>query len=202
MIATRATRATRAARAALVVLGLAGALLGLGPLPDAGAHGSVGTMGLEVTPGSEPRTARVRVLLEYASDRHLATGATVTATASGPDGAVLAPTPLAERAEGRYEAVVALPRAGTWTVTVVATGPDATARADVTVLDAGAPDAGSPATAPPAASDPGAGPRTRADGSTAGDGGPAAGLVAGLVAGLIAVSAGVLVAVRRRRSRG
>ena len=101
MIATRATRATRAARAALVVLGLAGALLGLGPLPDAGAHGSVGTMGLEVTPGSEPRTARVRVLLEYASDRHLATGATVTATASGPSAVVsgcrAAPNPIATK---------------------------------------------------------------------------------------------------------
>jgi hypothetical protein len=186
-----------------VVLGLAGALLGLGPLPDAGAHGSVGTMGLEVTPGSEPRTARVRVLLEFANDRHLATGATVTATASGPDGAVIAPAPLTERAEGRYEAVLPLPRAGAWTVTVTATGPDATARADVTVLDAGAPAAPTTTTAT-ATPDPA--PRARPDTDPTAGGGPApaliVGLVAGLVAALIAVSVGIRLAVRRRRSRG
>jgi len=157
-------------------------------------------MGLEVVPGPEPRSARVRVLLEYANDGHLATGAVVTATAAGPGGAALAPTPVPEGAEGRYATVLALPAPGAWTVTVTAAGPDASARADVTVLDAGAatttpgtrPSGPSTAPGPPGAD------RTATDSRDGGNGWV-------LAAGAVVVGAGVVVggvaASRRRRLR-
>ena len=99
----------------------------------ASAHSASGVMGIEVTPGPAPLTAEVRVLLEYANDRHVVPGATVTATASGPDGAAVGPVTLADRGEGSYSAVLTMPAAGAWTVTVTAADPAAAATEAVTV---------------------------------------------------------------------
>ncbi|MFO1537424.1 MAG: hypothetical protein ACKOVH_06305 [Actinomycetota bacterium] len=203
--ARRARRARRIGGAALVgiltLVGLVGLGSGVASPPPAGAHGNAATMGLEVVPGPEPRSARVRVLLEYANDGHLATGAVVTASAIGPGGATLAPTPVPDDADGRYATVLALPAAGAWTVIVTAAGPDASARADVTVLDAGAATT-TPGTRPSAPSAPPPGPRSATSPATADDGN---GWV--LAAGAVVVGAGVVVGVvaasrRRRKPRG
>ncbi len=201
----RPARIGSAALAGLVVLLALVVLAGLGPglgPPPAGAHGGVGTMGLEVTPGPEPQSARVRVLLEYAGDRHLATGAVVTAAATGPAGAALAPTPVPEVAEGRYTTVVALPAPGTWTVTVTAADPAATARAEVTVIDAATAPATGPATTPTRSTDGGSdrAAARRDDGGDPAGSGPGLGLAVAAAA-VVLVGVGLLAARARRRPR-
>jgi len=158
----------------------------------AGAHGSVGTLGIEVTPGAAPLTATVRVLLEYANDREVAPGATVVAEAIGPDGATVGPTPLADRGQGSYEAVLTMPAAGPWTVTVTASDPAATASGSVTV-----------SATPTATTAPDADVRISADQATrerrpSDDGGPSPALLAAVAVVLVAAAGVTFVLVRRR----
>jgi hypothetical protein len=113
---------------------LAFALLAVGGVTaPAAAHGETGTLGIEVTPGAAPLSAQVRLLLEYANDRDVAPGATVVAEAVGPDGVRVGPVPATDRGAGRYDAVLALPAAGTWTVSVTSTNPAASASAEVSL---------------------------------------------------------------------
>ncbi|GMU78302.1 MAG: hypothetical protein AMXMBFR46_10970 [Acidimicrobiia bacterium] len=126
-----------ARRAVLTLLG-ALAVLAAGALP-AGAHGAQGTLGVEVTPGAAPLTARVRVLLEYANDRDVVPGAAVSATATGPAGQVVGPQALADQGRGVYEATLTVPAPGSWTVDISAADPAATARATVVVSAAATP---------------------------------------------------------------
>ena len=167
----------------------------------AGAHGDDGTMGIEVLPGSAPLTARVRVLVEYANDGDVATGATVVAAATGPDGAAVGPVPLAEQGQGNYGATMSLTAPGTWAVTVTATNPAATAQATVTASATGAPPpttAGSSSTSV-ARSDAGDEPQTELSFTPDDDSDGTSPLLLAGVAILLAAAAGVTVMLVRRR---
>ena len=135
----------RLARRFLVPLAtLVAALVGWAGLArPAGAHGAVGTMGIQVLPGAAPLTAEVRVLLEYANDREVAPGASVIAVAADPGGTTTARQTLIDRGNGVYETTLTMPAAGPWTVTVTATEPTATAQATVVVSAAPAPSSSS-----------------------------------------------------------
>lgn len=166
----------------------------------AGAHGAEGTMGIEVTPGTGLLTARVRVLLEYANDRDVAPGATVVAEARGPGGQTVGPQPLTDQGRGVYEATLTMPVAGTWTVTVRAANPSATAQADVVI--AAAPTA---TTARPPTGDVRTSSDREARGTRAGrDGDEGGSGTAPIALAIVALAAGVgigwVVVMRRRRA--
>jgi hypothetical protein len=195
------TRA-RALGPAVVVAAIVVVLLALAA--PAGAHGDTGTMGIEVTPASpagEPPRVRVRVLLEYANDRDVAPGATVVATATGPDGATVGPVPLTDRGQGRYDTEVTLPVAGSWTVTVTATNPTASASAGIslepatTSLVPGTTTPGTSADGIDTSSD-----RIARDPTASSDDGAGTSpvLLAVIAIAVVAVAAGVVTLVRRR----
>jgi len=201
-----ARAATRRATRALLGVVAAG-LLVVAIAGPAGAHSATGFMGIEVTPGPAPLTAKVRVLLEYASDRHAVPGATVTATATGPDGAAVGPVPLDDRGEGAYDAVLTLPAAGAWTVTVTAVDPVATATEAVTVA-AGSTTAGrlegdlgtTTTTSAGAADDIQiSADQAAQDQRQADDGGTSPALIAAIAVVLVAAAGVVVVLVRGRR---
>jgi len=123
----------RAGLPRLALVAVATVLAVVSPAAPAGAHGAQGTLGIEVTPGAAPLTAKVRVLLEYANDREVAPGATVTASAAAPGGQTVGAQPLADEGKGAYETTLTMPAAGQWTVTVTASDPTATAQAPVVV---------------------------------------------------------------------
>lgn len=183
---------------AVLVALLAGlAFAGLALAGPAGAHSADGVMGIEVTPGTAPLTAKVRVLLEYASDRHVVPGATVTATAAGPDGATVGPVPLDDRGEGSYEKILALPTAGAWTVTVTAVDPAATAAAAVTVSAAVGP--GTTAPTPADAGIETSSDRATQDRPKSADGGASPAFLAAIAVVVVAAAGVVVVLVRGRR---
>lgn len=130
---SRATRAGTRLVAGFVPVMAAVVVAAVALAPSAGAHGVQGTLGIEVAPGAAPLTAAVRVLLEYANDRDVAPGATVVAEAAGPGGQTVAARPLADQGKGVYAGTLTMPAAGSWTVTVTATDPVATAQAVVVV---------------------------------------------------------------------
>ncbi|MFA5885885.1 MAG: FixH family protein [Acidimicrobiia bacterium] len=190
---------TRALRLAALVAAVLFALTA-----PAAAHGAAGTLGIEVIPGATPLTATVRVLLEYANDREVVPGATVVATATGPDGRTVGATPLADQGRGVYEGTLTLPAAGTWTVTVTATEPAATAQATVAVGATGTSPttlAGTPLTR---LADPGdvrtsSDRASRAERSAGGDDGGSSTAVIAVIAVVALVAAGAVVLVVRRR---
>lgn len=201
---TRSARTARTARrpallavlAALVVLVVSA---GTSWAPPAGAHGDDGTMGIEVTPGPAPLTARVRILLEYANDGDVAPGATVVADAVGPGGQTVGPAPLADQGQGGYEAVLTMPAAGAWTVTVTATGPAATATQEVTVVAAPATTAPTPATTDtPSSTDVRISSDRASQDEEPSDDGPGAALIAAIAVGVVAVAGAAVLLVRRR----
>lgn len=184
---------------AVLAVGLLAAVAG-----PAGAHGPVGTMGIEVVPGAAPLTAQVRILLEYANDREVAAGATVTATATGPEGATVGPVPLLDRGQGRYDAVLTVPTAGSWSVAVTAADPAATAEATVSVSATSsstsgtiAGDLGRPDDTDDTGDERAAGARDADDGSTDG---PSPVLLIAIAVVLVAVGAVTFTLVRRRVS--
>lgn len=121
--------------------------------PSAGAHGSVGTLGIEAT-ATGPSTVRVRTLLRYATDGHTVPGATVTVVADGPAGQTVGPVTLSDTGDGTYAVDLALPAPGAWAVTASAVDPAAEARTVVTV--GGTPPTtvrDRPATTPPTAAE-------------------------------------------------
>jgi hypothetical protein len=98
------------------------------------AHDEVGLLAGEYAaepPDSPEGTFRVR--LTYQNDGHPAEGATVTMTASDGTGGVVGPLPMHAVDVGEYEAAVAFPHAGTWTVSVVAEAPAATLEQPLTI---------------------------------------------------------------------
>jgi YtkA-like len=78
-------------------------------------------------------TARARVV--FANDGHPGNDATVTVTGSGPGGAQVTPITLNRVEDGEYEAVVAVPAAGDWTLQFSSTNPTANAAATATVTE-------------------------------------------------------------------
>jgi len=107
----------------------------LGSIGPAVAHGDEGRMQLEVTP-SGPVAAFVRATVIFENDSEPALGAAVTVEATGPEGQTLPATPLTEAGDGRYEATLTFPVAGTWTVRAVATDPAATGEVTAAITEA------------------------------------------------------------------
>jgi len=108
----------------LVVVGVAGVV---GGAARAGAHEGEGELAVSLVDPPDPRapgSVRYRVLLTYVNDGHPAPDATVTVVAEGAAAAV-GPLPMAEATEGTYEATVAFPSPGTWTVRFTAVTPAA-----------------------------------------------------------------------------
>jgi hypothetical protein len=105
------------------------------------AHSDQGTMAAEARPAAQPMAVTARARVVFANDGHPGNEATVTVTGSGPGGAQITPTTLNRVEDGEYEAVVALPAAGDWTLQFSSTNPtaDATATATVTERPARAP---------------------------------------------------------------
>jgi hypothetical protein len=115
--------AVAAAGFALLVALAAGA-------PPAAAHEGEGALALQVADPPAPTgpgSVRYQVLLTFLNDGHPAPDATVTAVAeqSGATGRVGPLTMAPGTAEGTYEATVAFPSAGTWTVRFTAVTPPA-----------------------------------------------------------------------------
>jgi hypothetical protein len=97
------------------------------------AHDTQGTMTAEARPGADPMSVTARARVVYVNDGHPAGEATVTVTATGPGGAQAGPTTLNAVDNGEYEAVLALPAAGDWSLQFNATNPVAAATTSHTV---------------------------------------------------------------------
>jgi hypothetical protein len=135
-------RAPRLLPSALIALGV---LLAAVP---AGAHSDTGNLSVDVLVRRES-AAEVQVALSYASDGHAAEDATVTASATGPDGASAGPVTLAPIGLGGYRGELTLPRAGTWTVRAESADPTASAETTVTLTESRTPDTSGPGTLDP-----------------------------------------------------
>lgn len=98
----------------------------------AAAHGDTGLLEVvEATPGDD-LSVRYVVLLRYANDGDPVDGATLTVTASGPDGGAVS-APMAGIGDGRYEATVAFPSPGVWGVRIATGEPAAVVERTETV---------------------------------------------------------------------
>jgi hypothetical protein len=100
------------------------------------AHSDQGTMAAEARPGAQPRTVTARARVVFANDGHPAGEAAVTVTATGPGGAQAGPTTLNLVDAGEYQADLALPAAGDWSLQFNSTNPTATGSATATVAAA------------------------------------------------------------------
>jgi hypothetical protein len=154
------------------------------------AHSDQGTMAAESQPGTQPMTVTARARVVFANDGHPVGEAAVTVTATGPGGAQAGPTTLNRVDAGEYEAELALPVAGDWSLQFNSTNPTATGSATATVAEA----------APPAEAPPTSQVRRA---NTSDDEGDSSGLGAPafVIGGAVVVAAlvGGLVVVRRRR---
>lgn len=189
------------------------AVLGVGALP-AGAHGAEGELTLTKAEQTGPTTVEVEVGIVYANDGHLAEGADVSATLTGPDGATVGPVELTRTGEttSLYAATVDVTAVGEWSVAVTSTEPTGTTSGSVTVVEGFAPATTAPeapaTTAPPGTEAPASvddAPTTEeasADGDIGdGDGFPSAAIVgASLALFAVVLVGGVLVARRRARA--
>jgi hypothetical protein len=92
----------------------------------------------------------VQVALSYTDDGHPAVDAEVTATATGPDGAITGPVRLAPIGLGGYRGELPTPATGTWTVRAESADPVASAEATVEIAESGAPDPPDPDDTTPA----------------------------------------------------
>jgi hypothetical protein len=93
--------------------------------PTAGAHDGGAVIEVD-TAHDIPGGVHFTLEVTWEDDGHPAAGATVTATAEGPDGGSAGPVPFEEDAEGVYEGTVEMEEPGDWTVTFAALGPDGT----------------------------------------------------------------------------
>jgi hypothetical protein len=124
-----------------------GALIAVATLgvsaPAAGAHSETGNLQVDVVvrPGL---TAEVQVALSYASDGHPAEDATVSASATGPDGRSAGPVALTPIGLGGYRGELPLPGVGAWTVRAEAVEPAASAETTVEVAASPGPDTPDP----------------------------------------------------------
>jgi hypothetical protein len=179
------TGRTRLAVVALIAAGIA-----IAAVSPAFAHSDQGTMAAEARPGAQPLTVTARARVVFANDGHPAGEAAVTVTATGPGGAQAGPTTLNRADAGEYEADLALPTAGDWSLQFTSTNPTATGSATATVA----------AAAPPAEAPPTSQVRRAStsddDGDSSGLGAPAF-VIGGAV--VVAALVGGLVVVRRRR---
>ena len=116
----RSSRARRlVAIAALLAIVVSTLALAVTAAVDAApAHGDEGTMTITKAEATSPTSIRVEAGLVYANDDELATGATVTATATGPGGATAGPVPLSRLDEDSsvYGGDLTVPQPGSWQV--------------------------------------------------------------------------------------
>ena len=199
-----------------VILAVA-VVVGGGAAP-AGAHEGDGQLTISLVDPPAPRapgSVRYQVLLTYVNDGHPAPDATVTVVAEGPT--TVGPLPMTEATEGTYEATVAFPSPGAWTVRFTAVTPaallevtqDLPAAATTTVASTVPPPTSTPpsalATTVPSTATSTAPGSTAGDPSEAEDGGDDDGGGGVWPVVLIALGAGAVVAVgaavlaRRRR---
>jgi hypothetical protein len=173
----------RIAAAALITAGVAFVVA-----TPAFAHSDQGSMAAEARPGAQPMTVTARARVVFANDGHPAGEAAVTVTATGPAGAQAGPTTLNRVDAGEYEADVALPVAGDWSLQFNSTNPTATGSATATVA--------APASEAPPTSQVRRATTSDDDGDSSGVGAPAF-VIGGAV--VVAALIGGLVVVRRRR---
>lgn len=103
-------------------------LVGMGvavPVLPAAAHGETGFFALVEAEPIGTSDVHYVVTLRYEGDRDVVTDASVTLTASGPDGVGLGPMPMNGGPEGRYEATVTFPGPGVWGVRIESVEPAA-----------------------------------------------------------------------------
>jgi len=165
----------------LLLIGSLAVGLVASPNPAA-AHGDEGTMEVLVAEAQSPTEIYVEVGLLYANDDDLATEATVTVTATGPEGRTVGPLDVPVLEDARYATTVTVPGAGDWALAVSSTGPTASATATVEVTPESGTTAtvlgttdGSPTTASPAttgAGTTGTGPDTADSPETSSPDGP------------------------------
>jgi hypothetical protein len=127
---------TRPRRSALLFLAALAIVLVLGT-PAAGAHSSDGELTLTKVEQTGPTSVDVEVGIVYANDGHLAEGATVTATLTGPGGATVGPVDLTRTGEttSLYAATVEVSAVGDWTVAVTSTDPTGEVSGSVAVAE-------------------------------------------------------------------
>ncbi len=157
----------RFVRAVLLLVGVTGLCLTAG-VRTAGAHGTKADMKITKAEANG-RTVTIEVGLTFANDSDLVTGATVTATLTGPAGATAGPVTLtaANAESARYTGTVTVPADGAWKIAIVSKDPAASAEATVAVGAGAGTTTGS---APPssAVAPTTAGPATSAPAPTAG----------------------------------
>jgi hypothetical protein len=162
----------------------------------AAAHGDEAVLAVEA---QEPSALGVHleVSARYTNDDELVEAATITATATGPGGETVGPTPLTAvpDTEGLYAADLAFPVGGAWTVQVDATEPVGALTVPVDVVQATTTTAEQTTTT--AAQD-GAQPDDAESDSSDSSSNVAPVVIGGVV--LVAVAAGAVVLVRRRRT--
>ena len=151
------------------------------------AHDTQGLMTAEARPATDAQAVTARARIVYANDGHPAGEAAVTVTGTGPGGAQAVPTTLTPVDDGEYEAVIALPAPGEWSLQFSATNPAATATTTHTV------------SAPTTTAAPTSEPRRAIQRSDDDSSGLNASLV--VIGGAVVVAAlvGVVLVMRRRR---
>ncbi len=182
---------------AVVALTLA---LTTGPAAAHGDEGALEVVSVEPTAAGDGVVATVA--LTYQGDGHPVDAVGVTATASLPGRAPLAPVTMGwTGAGGGYQATLFLPEAGTWTLTFTATEP-AAETSTTYAFEPPPPTTAAPATsaAPTTSVTPEGGAELVEDDTD--DDGPPTALVAGVVVAGVALTAGVVVALVRRRRDG
>lgn len=182
--------------ATTVLAACIGAAAGVGALraQPARAHGTQGTLAVEVAPGSAPLQLVVRARLTYANDAEPVSSADVTLEARGPDGQMVAPMSLDPAGNGTYRTTLTVPSPGAWELTTTAADPEARATTSVDVV-APASTTAAPNSTPP----------TSMSSRSAETGQGGSSLMAPLVGAalfLAAVVTGLAIAARRRRSQG
>jgi hypothetical protein len=196
----RSSRARRlVAIAALLAIVVSTVALAVTAAVDAApAHGDEGTMTITKAEATSPTSIRVEAGLVYANDEELATGATVTATATGPGGATAGPAPLSRLDEDSsvYGGDLTVPQPGSWQVQVTSTEPAAEASSTVEVAQATtttAPSATSTTAAAPSTTAAELAPETSNAAATKDDddGDSNTGLIALVVAAVVVVGGGV-----------
>ncbi|MDZ7733560.1 MAG: hypothetical protein U5R31_11125 [Acidimicrobiia bacterium] len=186
------------------------ALVTLGPLPVASAHGGAGTIEVLSQEQTGPRQLSMQVEIRYVLDDHAAVPATFTVSGTSADGGTVGPVDLTRTAtEGVYDAVIDFPSTGDWSLTFSSTLPPSEHALRVSVTDTT-----SSTIAPPTVPEGDGGPNGPGDAPTGGESdgesgaetvaeggsGPPGVLLAGLVVSGVLVVAGVVgVLVVRRR---
>jgi hypothetical protein len=124
----RATLRARSALALALALATAAALSLLAWAPAAGARVAHGGDGVIEVEAAHPTSTGVHfiVRLTYQNDGDPVSGATVTATAVGPDGQETDPVELSPSDAGGYQGPVDMPEPGEWTVRFTSADPPAT----------------------------------------------------------------------------